>query len=257
MKLKNISQAELDEVLKQHRKWLNSDYNKGNQADLSYIDLSGLDLQYANLHGANLQGSDLRYADLEEADLDTANLMNANLQGANLHSADLGDADLQHSDLQCANLQHADLGDTDLRNANLQCANLQYADLWDTNLKNAKIDITTKGINNQCPKTGSFVGYKKAYSIDGGELLVTLDIPEDAERSSATGKKCRCNKAKVLSITNINIGESQQVAYGVYDDSFKYQVGKTVEPDKWDPHFWKECTHGIHFFMDEQDALDY
>ena len=297
MGLKNISQAELDEILKQHYVWLKSDGSKGYQADLIYTDLSGInlrgtnlrdadlwganlqeadlqganlqeaDLEYADLQGANLQEADLEYADLHGVNLHGADLRDTELHGADLHGADLWGANLQHAELQGANLEGANLQGTDLKkaglqNANLHGANLQYTDLQYarleyTNLDTAKMDDTTKGINGWCPKTGSFVGYKKSVNIDHEPLLVTLEIPEDAERSSATGKKCRCSKAKVISIEDSDTGKHQEVAYGVYDDSFEYQVGKTVVPDEWDSQFWKEFTHGIHFFMNKQDALDY
>jgi len=288
MELKRISQLELNKILKQHQKWLNSYYSKGYQADLSYTDLSGINLrdsnlQESNLHYTNLMGADLYRANLHHADLSGADLSGANLYGADLRDADLQGADLRGADLEGANLQEtglqganlwssdlhgaylqeADLCGADLRNAELSYANLRGTNLWATdldkaNLDNAKIDDNTKGINNQCPKTGSFIGYKKACNQDRVSiLLVTLEIPEDAKRSSSTGKKCRCSKAKVLSIEDIGYREPQDTAYGRYNTEFKYQTGKTVVPDEWDSQFWKECTHGIHFFMNKQDALDY
>ena len=94
-----MTQEELNEVLKQHKLWLNSSKSMGKRADLSYMDLSGADLsgadlRYAdltgvNLKGANLRGADLRYADLTDADLRGADLGFANLEGADLEGANL------------------------------------------------------------------------------------------------------------------------------------------------------------------------
>lgn len=58
-----------------------------------------------------------------------------------------------------------------------------------------------------CPEKGAFIGFKKA-----NEFIVELEIFEDAKRSSATTRKCRCSKAKVLSITNLD-GTPEAVNY--------------------------------------------
>ena len=70
------------------------------------------------------------------------------------------------ADLSYTNLSGRDLHGANLQNGNLKGANLRDADLWDSHLENAKMDNTTKGINDQCPKTGSFIGYKKVISMD-------------------------------------------------------------------------------------------
>ena len=88
-----MTQAELDEVLVKHKKWLN-DEDGGERADLR-----GADLRGAYLWGAYLQG-----ADLWDADLRGANLWHANLRHANLRDADLRGAYLQGADLQGANI---------------------------------------------------------------------------------------------------------------------------------------------------------
>ena len=48
-----MTQAELDEVLAKHTKWLN-DEDGGERADLRDADLQGADLQRADLQGANI-----------------------------------------------------------------------------------------------------------------------------------------------------------------------------------------------------------
>ena len=73
-----MTQAELDEVLAKHKKWLNNE-DGGERADLQganlqYADLRHADLQYADLQGANLWGANLHYAVLRRADLQGANI---------------------------------------------------------------------------------------------------------------------------------------------------------------------------------------
>lgn len=54
--MKKITKAELDEILRLHKLWLDGD-PLGVRADLRGIDLRNLDLRYANLYGANLSGT--------------------------------------------------------------------------------------------------------------------------------------------------------------------------------------------------------
>ena len=81
-----------------------------------------------------------------------------------------------------------------------------------------------------CPEKGSFIGFKKVLGTEEDPLIVELEISEDAMRSSATGRKCRCSKAKVISITTEDGSEVEDgYAYSPYDPEFIYEVGKTVE----------------------------
>ena len=102
--------------------------------------------------------------------------------------------------------------------------------------------------NLQCPEEGSFIAWKTC----GNNVIVKLLIPEDAQRSSATSRKCRASKAKVLEIFGAD------KAYSRYDSSFIYEKGKTIEPigsfsgDRWD-----ECASGIHFFITRSEAEAY
>ena len=77
-------------------------------------------------------------------------------------------------------------------------------------------------------------------------------------RCSATSRKCRCSKAKVISITNIDCTEANvEVAYSKYDRKFEYLVGEIVKVDNFDADRWNECAPGIHFFMTRKEAVDY
>ena len=278
MKLREISEEELTEVLREHEKWLDSNRKEGKRADLSYTDLSGAYLFEANLSRADLSRANLSGADLSRANLSRANLFGVDLSGANLFGADLSGADLSKADLSGAylfvvdlseaslfeidlseaNLLRANLFGVDLSKANLSGANLHYANLCNTKLENVKYDDATQYFALQCPKKGEFVTYKKAYEpISGLSCIVKLLIPADALRSSATTKKCRCNKAKVLSITDLDNTEVYQEAFSRYDTTFIYKVGETVEVSDFDKDRWEECAPGIHFFMRRMDAVNY
>ena len=49
MELRNISKEELDKIIDNHKKWLQSNGTEGERADLSYANLRSADLRYANL----------------------------------------------------------------------------------------------------------------------------------------------------------------------------------------------------------------
>ena len=220
----------LNEILEKHLKWLN-DENGGERADLRGADLSGADLSGADLRGANLSG----------ANLSVANLSGANLSGVNLSVADL---------------RGANLSGVSLRGADLSGANLYRADLRGANLSGTEIELmlVNKFYPICCPEAGSFVGWKKVR----GDLIVKLEVTENAKRSSAFGRKCRCNEAKVLDIQNLD-GTSADVTevYSKHDANFAYRVGETVRVDNFDEDRRNECAPGIHFFITRQEAVDY
>ena len=221
---------DLKKILDEHLLWLNGE--GGSRADLSGADLSG-----ANLFGANLSDADLRGADLRGA-----NLRGADLSGANLSGADLSCANLRGADLRGADLRGADLCNANLSNANLSCASMDQM-IW---------DIHTAFYPLQCPDSGSYIGYKKASG-----LVVELEIPADARRSSATSRKCRASKAKVLSITDINGNPAGGQVKSNYDPDFVYTIGETVEVSDFDDDRWNECSTGIHHFITRAEAVIY
>lgn len=152
-----------------------------------------------------------------------------------------------------ANLRGADLGGADLGGADLCDADLGGANLCDANLFGVKYDETTAFFALTCPEEGAFIGFKKA-----GGKIVKLLIPEDAKRSSATSRKCRCSKATVLSITNLD-GSDAGIESVPSDktSNFVYKIGKTLEVKDFDEDRWNECSTGIHFFITRDEAVNY
>ena len=45
--------------------------------------------------------------------------------------------------------------------------------------------------------------------------------------------------------------------YASYSPAVTYVVGEMVYPDSFDENRWNECSHGIHFFINKQNAIDY
>ena len=239
--MKILTREELYKILEEHKHWINEDCKNWEEmranlrnADLCIVNLHNADLCYANLRKADLSGADLRGANLYKADLRGANLCGANLHKVNLRGANLHKADLNDADLRNAKLSEANLCGTDLRSAK----NVPY-------------------IPMVCPEEGSFIGWKKAEG-NKNTVIVKLHIPSDAKRSSATTRKCRCSKAEVIAIYNLDGTEAgETTCHSDYDNSFIYEVGKTVEVTDFNEDRWNECAKGIHFFINRQEAIDY
>ena len=240
---KIITKEKLNMILKNHELWLTTFRTDGERADLSHTDLSYADLSGANLSGANLkdaylEGVNLSGADLTEANLQNACLMWTDLVGANLRGADLTGACLAGAKLYFARLASADLSGADLIGADLQNATL-------TDVKNFPI------IPMACPSEGSFIGWKTACGY-----IIKLEIPKDAKRSSGISTKCRCNKAKVLSIeTKGGTPADVTEVHSVFDSNFIYRVGETVTVNNFDDNRFNECAPGFHFYMDRKRAV--
>ena len=254
---KKISINELNDVVKNHKHWINEDCPNW---ETMRANLRGADLSEADLYGADLSEADLSEADLYGADLCGAYLRGANLYGADLRGANLYGANLCGADLRRADLSEADLRGANLYGANLYGANLSKADLRGANLYRAYLyKVNLDGYENVlsiCPSEGSFIGWKKAIHPSGDVVIIKLEIPADAKRSNGMGRKCRCSKAKVLGIYDL-YDNSLNEAYSFYDASFVYHTGDIVVPDSYDEDRWNECSNGIHFFITKYEALNY
>lgn len=157
--------------------------------------------------------------------------------------------------LECTNFSKAKGGqprDADLCGATLCGADLRDADLCGADLCGADLR-GAKGTYMACPTDGSFIGWKKASGY-----IVKLQITEDARRSSAGGEKCRCDKAYVVEIQNIDGTKAGiETVHSNHDANFVYTVGATVEVSDFDGDRWNECAPGIHFFIDRRAAVEY
>ena len=154
---------------------------------------------------------------------------------ADLRGADLGDANLRG-----ANLVGADLGDANLRGANL----------WDADLRGAmNIPALVAAQTEIVPREGSFISWKKL--ADG--RIAKLRIPAGAQRSNATGRKCRASFADVLEIRDAD-GNRCDTGVSKYDRSFTYRAGCRVGVPDFDPDRFNECAPGIHFYLTREEA---
>lgn len=204
-------------VIKDHELWLETRFSGQVQGERA--DLSWMDLF----------GLDLANRNLSLANMQGCNLTNANLQNANLDSVNLNDAILDGADFQGTKMDYVKMKNVSVKGVK----NLPY------------IPMT-------CPDDGEFIGYKKASGF-----ILELLIPSDALRSSSTDRRCRCSKAKVLSVTNKQ-GQPQDITEvpSSLDNTFIYHVGEMIHSDFDDNRFLINGK-GIHFFMEREEAVEY
>ena len=157
---------------------------------------------------------------------------------------------LSHAHMIYAKLNYADLHWADMTDTNLYQADLHGAKLLDAKINN---NAAMTFVPMACPDSGSFIGWKKASG-----KIVKLRTPADAKRTSASKRKCRCNKAKVVSITEIN-GDpcALRSVASDFDRDFVYTVGETVSVNNFCEDRWDECSSGIHFFINREEAVQY
>ena len=92
-------------------------------------------------------------------------------------------------------------------------------------------------------------------------VIVKLKIPKDAA-VLFTPTKCRASRAIVLGFYPCALGGEEYEldmtsAMSWYDHSFKYNLGEEIIPDCFDRDWRKTCSHGIHFFRNFDEAVNY
>lgn len=195
------------------------------------------------------------YADQNLKGMDFCNM---DLSGADFSGSDLSHAWFDHAILRGANFKRATLKEANFRNADLTGADLSGAYLFGAVMEESILDdvITdedTKFFRLHCPKEGAFIGYKRCYN----HRLVTLYIPKDAARTSATMNSCRCDKAYVVSITDFKGKEHFSDAVSLIDEDFIYKSHTMMYAGNFNPDRWRESTGGIHFWMTKEEAFAY
>jgi uncharacterized protein YjbI with pentapeptide repeats len=220
-----MTQEELNKIIENHQHWLNED----------------------------CKGWEMMRGDLSGSDLSGCNLSGSNLSGCNLSDSNLSGSDLRYSDLSGSNLRDSNLSGSNLRGSDLSGCNLSGCNLSGSNLSGLKHDEYTAFYDLQCPEEGDFIAFKKAF-----KKIVKLRIPAEARRSSATTRKCRAEFADVLEILNADKTKSDvSEVPSNYNNEVIYKVGERVTADSWDEDRWNECSHGIHFFITFDEAVNY
>lgn len=155
------------------------------------------------------------------------------------------------------------------------CSDLHGAHFKNTNgdnvtFKSCEMDNCTSFNSNlvfpqHIPSEGSFIAWKKAWKreecasdkYDNADVIVKLRIPEDADRCSAN-HKCRASKVDVIQFETLDgkkLPDDTDVR-SFWNSMFKYHIG-IVESHGYNTNPQDECSNGIHFFLNRDDAVNY
>ena len=240
---------------------------KFDSADLDECYFNG-----ATLYNVSFYMTTIKSSDFTVSNLDQINFNNASISTTDFVLAVVSDTTFNSSDIVKVNFTNSQINTSSFNFANINSSTFNYAILskvcvymsgiWNTIFENVKCygcNINNVESNKipyvslACPSEGSFIGWKV---IDG--CLIKLLIPEDAKRSSATTHKCRCSKAKVLDIINLQTNKVEKVLLNTnYYPNIIYKIGEMVYPNTFDENRLNECAYGIHFFVDKQEAINY
>lgn len=209
---------------------------------------SGMTLINLKLEAVTLKDFDFSDANIYNVDFNQASLINCNFSNVLFKNCTFIDTRLDQINFFEACLRDCNLENAIVTNTNFYCANLEHA-----NLTGIQVDDNSKFFKLHCPEQGAFIGYKKCFNY----RIVKLLIPSDAKRSSATNNTCRCDKARVLSITNFDESKSYQEAVSLVDSNFIYRLGESLSANHFDEDRWNDSSYGIHFFMTREEAINY
>lgn len=270
---KRYTQTEINALVKKHEMWLKRETG-GSKLCLRNCDLNSLHFEDAKLKNAVFENCDLTYVRFEDCDLTNVDFSDANLKDASFCNCNMTEAEVACTNCEDALFDHCNLTETSFYSAkcyaatwskcdfirtNLNETDCRQADFNNCNFEDLTTDEDTTGYYLNCPEKGEFTAFKKAELYGGMErVIVELTVPASALRSSASSRKCRVSKAKVVSITSLDGKKRYKCnAYSMHSSSFVYKIGATVEVKNFDKNRWNECAPGIHCFITRQEAVKY
>ena len=173
-----------------------------------------------------------------------------------------------YSDLESSNFNECKFIGVAFRCSSLIYSNFTDVVTTDVEFTSCRLTATTATntgiiLPQNVPSHGSFIGWKKAYAYDLSDdtlkdIIVKLYIPEDAIRY-APNHKCRANKVEVLGFETLH-GEKlpdDLKVFSMFDPEFMYKIGTVTPKRDFYANPQEECSPGIHFFLNRNDAVAY
>lgn len=231
-----------------------------------------------NLSCLTIEASKVNASIFVGCEVGNINVFTSNFINVVMRFCSLCEARLSHSYFKSLEIGHSSIRSSfDIGDENSIFDDTDYTSLGTCDITVIDSSLTRNFIYPPvtCPEEGSFIGFKKVVipnlsmpmsmslindHVEVGKHsygIAKLLIPAEAKRTSGTGRKCRANMAKVLDITSIDGTEHFTLATSIFDNSFRYCVGDTVEPTYGYDDSRSECASGIHFFLSRKEAVDY
>lgn len=266
-----------DKVVEMHEEWIkNGMHGNPDNPDVSCADFSCMTIKDIECKNHNLSFAIFLNTKIYKSNFLMCMFTHADFTNTEINYASFWLCDMSHAMFYNARLYNTCFDVSELTFTAFSNASF-YASVFDTSyIENVSALVSAKNVPNipmACPDSGSFIGWKKVcLGLDlepsgSGFIpkmveklgIAKLLIPEDAKRSSATGRKCRCDKAKVLEIQDMNGNVlNNTIARSFYDNDFIYIAGKMIAPTlPFEENRWEECASGIHFFISREEAVNY
>lgn len=243
---------------------------KDKRSDAVFKDCDFSNFIFRDFELENVSFSNCKIADIRNIKCDCcrfiecefSSIYNSEFRSTTFDFSDFEDGDITNSEFYSCSFDRADMYNASFNHciiddSTLYGTNFSNASLTNTKITKCDTDECTCNLMLNCPEKGSFTAFKKARSDSSEQVVVELRVPADAKRSSATSRKCRVSKAKVISITSCDGKQSYKTAHACYRHVFKYTVGEVVKVDDFDKDRWNECAPGIHCFITRQEAVNY
>jgi hypothetical protein len=223
--------------------------------DFSYADFYRMDLSGTDFHGANLFSSNFREATANTCNFRETNLNNSNFDKGVACECDFYGSSARMSSFFRTKLDKCVFAMTDLSNSDFLEASLRKSVFCGcplSGVKNIPVFIPT-----YLPE-GDFIGWVKVIG-ENENYIIKIKVLNDSKRTRGMGDICRCDKALVLSIQDLEGNELdvEEIEYHDRTGTMVFRKQEVVECEHWYPGRWDDCQSGITFFIDRQSAMLY
>lgn len=223
---------------------------------------SGVDFSYADFYRMDLSGTDFHGANLFSANFREATAMTCNFRETTLNNSNFDKAVANESDFYGASLRMASFFRTKLWKTNFAYADFGHADLLEADFYKSTLCGAAFGDTRNMPyvptwlPVESFIGWVKVIG-EGESYIVKIKILNDSQRTRGVGDICRCDKALVLEIQDLegNKLDIEEIEYHDKWGTLVFHVWEVTESEEWYPGRWNDCKAGITFFIDRQSAV--
>ncbi len=184
--LRKITQEELDEMLRQHQLWLDSEHKEGERLNLIGANLENLDFRKCVLSNVSIIQSSFKKANFTSVKSYNSKFTEGVFEEANLHSFKSDSSNFSNANFKNANLKYTDFDLCDLTWADFTGASLTQASFMFSLLSRVNFtdaEFRCRGFINEFSPTrfsDCILHYAKIKSLTEQEFLELVEISGDS-----------------------------------------------------------------------------
>ena len=269
------SKKTLQKILKENELWVQSKGEKGKEAKLQNTDFSRMKILDIDLSNIDISNSSFNKMIIQNIKINNVKMEQCSFKGTKFNNIYFNNVKASFSNFSTTDMNNIHINESEFDNTifyNVMIDKLKtnYTDFYSAEFIDSKIkhshmintmleNTVMKNLNNDafpeiCPPIGrSFIGYKKVK-----DKILTLEILKDSKRVSLIYDNCRCNKAKVIKIEEMDGSTSNitEIASD-YNMHFIYKLNQVVQSPTFNENRFDEFTDGIHFYMSKNQAKNF